>query len=171
MRRVLKRSFKMVDAISNQTGKIFSLLFFPGWVLILFSVVMRYFFNNPVVWAGEYAKLIFALYYIIGGAYCLLHDSHIRVDVIYNLFSLKIKKFVELLIVFPVLFAFIFPFIWHGWFFARDSFRIMEVSPPPVQIIMFPIKFAIPIAGVLFLLQALADLYRFWVSKDSGEEI
>lgn len=162
---------KALDTINNRTGMIFSLLFFPGWFLVLYSVVVRYFFNAPSNWAGDLAKFLFGIYFMMGGAYCLMNNSHIRVDVIYNLFNYKKKRLLELLVVFPLLFAFAFPLIWHGSIFAWKALKYMELSPPPTNLLVFPVKFAIPIAGVLFLLQALADLYRFSFDKKAKEGI
>lgn len=159
-----------VNYVVDKSGILISLLFFPGWLLVLYSVIARYFFNNPSSWAGDYSKYIFAIYFVLGGAYCLLHKSHIRVDVIYNMFNRKKQVLVELFIVFPMLFAFIFPFIWQGSMFAWDAYRFMEVAPPPTPIPLYPIKAAIPIAGILFLLQASFDLYRFCFNRDREEE-
>jgi TRAP-type mannitol/chloroaromatic compound transport system permease small subunit len=169
LKSALDNICKALDTINDRTGMIFSLLFFPGWFLVLYSVVVRYFFNAPSYWAGDLAKFVFAVYFMVGGAYCLTNNSHIRVDVIYNLLSYQKRRLIELLVVFPLLFAFAFPLIWHGSIFAWKSLKYMELSPPPTNLPVFPVKIAIPIAGALFLLQALADLYRFCFDKKPEE--
>lgn len=161
---------KRIDLLNDKIGVLVSLLFFPGWILVLYSVVVRYFFNAPTYFAGDLAKFLFSIYFVMGGAYCLLTKIHIRVDVIYNLFSKKTRRMLELLLVFPLLFAFHFPFIWQGSSFAWSSLKFMELSPPPTSIPVFAVKFAIPITGVLILLQALADLYRYFYDVEIKEE-
>ena len=170
MKNTLNKVWKAIDTVNERTGVIISLLFFPGWFLVLYSVVVRYFFNAPSNWAGDLAKFLFAIYFMMGGAYCLMNNSHIRVDVIYNLFSYKIRRLIELVVVIPLLFAFAFPLVWQGSAFAWKALKYMELSPPPTNLPVFPVKFAIPIAGGLFLLQALADLYRFCFVKNAKEE-
>lgn len=156
-----------IDLLNNTIGKYISYLFYPGWILVLYGVTKRYFFDTPVPWADDISKYIFAIYFVIGGPYCLLHNSHIRVDVIYNKLSYNMKKIVELIAVYPLFVAFIFPFIWHGSIYAWNSLRTMELSPPPANVVLFPIKFAIPITGILFLLQAFAELYRFFAKNNT----
>lgn len=170
MKENLKNICQVIDWLSEKSGFIVSLLFFPGWILVLYSVIARYFFNTPTMVAGEYAKYLFAIYFVIGGAYCLLKKAHIRVDVIYNLLNKKIQTFIEVFFVFPIFLAFVFPFIWHGSIFAWTSIKILETDPPPTHILLFPIKIMIPIAGLLLLLQGLADLYRYCFSNNSKEE-
>lgn len=160
---------RIVDLVSDQSGKVASFLFFPGWILVLLGVILRYFFNKPVAWAGDYAKYLFAVYFVIGGAYCLLHKSHIRVDVFYNRLSTKARIIVETFVVFPLFFAFIFPFLWHGFSFALNSLKILEKSPPPTNIILFPVKFMVLLAGILFMFQGIADLYRSCFSSAEKE--
>jgi len=157
---------EFIDLVNEKAGQFASYLFFPGCIVVLYGVTKRYLFNDPVVWADDVSKFIFAIYFVVGGPYCLLHNSHIRVDVIYNRLSLNAKKFVEVFVVYPLFLAFIFPFIWHGSIFAWNSLRTMETSPPPNNIVVFPIKFVVPITGVLFLLQALVELYRFFSNSN-----
>lgn len=160
-----------MDYVSERSGKIFGLIFFPGWILVLLSVVLRYFFNMPSAWAGDMAKYLFATYFVVGGAYCLFVKAHIRVDIIYNICSSRIKKVIELFLVFPLLFAFVFPFIWQGSIFAWKSLKFMEISPPPTNFILFPVKFMLPISGIIFLAQGIVDLYRNLTGNDNAEGV
>lgn len=166
---MLDRFVQAIDWISEKSGKVVSFLFFPGWFLVLYSVITRYFFNKPNILAGEYAKYLFAIYFVVGGAYCLQNKSHIRVDVIYNLFSKKTRLFIEFFVVLPIAFCFIFPFIWHGSLFTWTAIKFMETDPPPTHILLFPIKIMVPVAGVLLLLQLFADLRKYYVSLKEGE--
>ena len=165
------RFCRTVDSISENSGKIISFLFFPGWLLVLYGVVARYFFNRPNILSGEYAKYLFSVYFVLGGAYCLRNNVHIRVDIIYNLLNRKTRIMVEAFVVFPLMFCFIFPFIWHGAIFAWTAIKFLETDPPPTHILLFPIKITVPVAGILLLLQAVADLYRSSVAGEKkGEE-
>jgi len=161
---MLDRFFQTIDWVSEKSGKVVSFLFFPGWLLVLYSVITRYFFNKPSIFAGEYAKYLFAVYFVVGGAYCLQNKSHIRVDIIYNLMAKKTQLFIEFLVVFPIAFFFIFPFIWHGTLFTWTAIKFLETDPPPTHIILFPIKIMVPIAGILLFLQLFSDLHKYYAS-------
>ena len=169
--RLMERYCRTMDWINENSGKMISFLFFPGWLLVLYGVIARYFFNRPNILSGEYAKYLFSVYFVLGGAYCLRNNVHIRVDIIYKIIKRRTRILLEVFMVFPLLFCFIFPFIWHGSIFAWTALKFLETDPPPTHILLFPIKVTVPIAGLLLLLQAVADLYRFIVADEKkGEE-
>jgi len=76
-----------IDAISEWSGKIVSMLIFPIIGLIVLDVVMRYFFNAPIKYAHEVSLFMFAGLSLLAGAYCLRHRAHVRMDIIYGRFS------------------------------------------------------------------------------------
>ena len=62
-----------------------------------------------------------------------------------------------------------FALFWYGWEIAKDSWRYEEVSwnsPARIQIYFF--KTLIPVAGVLLMLQGLAEMARCWLAMRNG---
>jgi len=58
---------------------------------------------------------------------------------------------------------------WFGWEIAQDSWRYKEVSihsPAGIQVYFF--KTLIPIAGILMMIQGLAELMRCWIAMRDG---
>ncbi|MCP4690943.1 MAG: TRAP transporter small permease subunit, partial [Desulfobacterales bacterium] len=93
----MKKILKIIDGISEWSGKIFSYLLWPGVAVLVYEVVARYVFNAPTIWAHGTTQRIFAVYYFICGAYISLHGSHIRMDILYDRFSLRKKAILDII--------------------------------------------------------------------------
>lgn len=69
-----------------------------GLVLVVFTdVVMRYLFRTSFVFTQELEWHLFAFIFLIGGGYTLLHDGHVRVDIIYQKLGFKARAWANLL--------------------------------------------------------------------------
>lgn len=156
---------KVIDTISDWTGKTCGLLIWLGLLVIIYDIVSRSFFNRATVWAyGTYLR-IFAVYFVIGGAYGVFRKAHIRIDVVYNLLSSKAKAIVELVLYPLTLFFTCYVLLWQGSNFAWNSLKILELDASPFHAPLYPIKLVIPLAGLLLLLQGLAEVihnYKAW---------
>ncbi len=159
----MAKILKVVDGISDWSGKVVSYFLYAGIIVILCEVVLRYFFLAPTIWSYPIAQRIFATYFVIGGAYCVLHKAHIRVDIIYNSFSPRKRTMVDV-VDFVCLFLIIFVLLWHGSQYAWTSLSQLEVSLPPFDVAIYPVKLMIPLAGLLLLLQGLAECYRTYTT-------
>jgi len=151
----MKRLLKITDATSEWSGKLFAYLMWPGMVVLVYEIGARYIFNAPTMWAHGTAQRIFAAYYIIGGAYCLLHKAHISMDLIYNRCSLRTRAILDLI---GALFFFVFcgVLLWWGGSYAWDSLMRLEPCSTPLRAPLYPVKLMIPLGALLILLQGLA---------------
>jgi TRAP-type mannitol/chloroaromatic compound transport system permease small subunit len=111
--------------------------------------------------AGRFERTVYltAVAYLMAGGYTLLHRRHVIVDIVYAGLSRPARLYLDLLTF--ILFAlYMGALIWFGWHFAWTSFQQGETTgtlwSPPI----WPVKFAIPFAGALLLLQGLANLIR-----------
>ena len=52
--------------------------------ILLYSAISRYCFDAPVIWGVEMAQFTMVVYYILGGGFALLTNSHVRMDVFYG---------------------------------------------------------------------------------------
>jgi hypothetical protein len=72
-----------------------------GLVLVVFvDVVMRYLFNTSYVFTQELEWHLFAFIFLMGAGYTLLHDGHVRVDIIYQRLPPKGRAWINLIGVF-----------------------------------------------------------------------
>ncbi|MDX2446887.1 MAG: TRAP transporter small permease subunit [Desulfobacterales bacterium] len=124
-------------------------------VLVIFvDVVMRYMFRTSFVFTQELEWHLFAFIFLIGAGYTLLHDGHVRVDIIYQRLSPNAKAWVNLTGVLLFLFPGCIMVIVTSVKFVYTSWSIMEGSPDPGGIpFRFIVKGTIPAGFCLLLLQ------------------
>jgi len=151
---------RTIGFINEWVGRITGLLIVAVVLIILREVIGRSVFHAPSLWADESMTYLAGLAYVLGGGYALLHRKHVLVDLVYQ----PVKDRGGLLratfdIAGFVLFAlYCITLIWFGWDLGAKSFAQHEGSGtlwnPPI----WPLKLAIPIAGILLLVQGLANL-------------
>ena len=154
-----KGIFGAIDRLSLFTGE-----FVAFWSVIAvfayyYEVIVRYVFNSPTNWVHEGMFLMFGMQYLIAGAYAMLTESHVRVDIFYARFSPRGKAITDLI---TSVFFFIFAgtLLWTGWIFAADSIGQREVSFTEWGIQYWPVKMTIVIGAALLLLQGISKLAR-----------
>lgn len=145
-------------------------------VLVVFAdVVMRYLFNTSFVFTQELEWHIFGFIFLIGAGYTLLHDGHVRVDIIYQRLGLKGRAWINLGGVLLFLIPGCVMVITTSWKFTMTSFAILEGSPDPGGIpFRFLMKGCIPAGFTLLLLQGLSlgmhSLLQILGIEDAKEE-
>lgn len=155
----MRRLLKIIDGISEWSGKLFSYLLWPGVAILIYEVVARHLFNAPTIWAHGTTQRIFAVYYFICGAYVSLYRDHITMDLIYTRFSLRKRAILDI-IGFLFFFSFCGVLLWFGTRYAWTSLIQLEPCNTPFRAPLYPIKLAIPLGALLILLQELANLWR-----------
>jgi TRAP-type mannitol/chloroaromatic compound transport system permease small subunit len=154
---VLKTFSRWIDILNEWVGRGVAWVTL-GLVLVVFTdVVMRYLFNTSFVFTQELEWHLFGFIFLIGAGYTLLHDGHVRVDIIYQRLGLKGQAWINL---FGVIF-FLIPgcllVMITSWKFAANSFAILEGSPDPGGIpFRFILKGCIPLGFTLLLFQGFS---------------
>lgn len=166
MKKKLKSLLSLIDATSEYTGKfygIFLIIFLIG--IIVVEVIARYGFSRPIPGAHDAMTAYFGAYYLMAGAYTLLVGAHVRVDVLWMHFNPRGKAIFDL-ITFPFFFLFVGVLVVWGWKFAMaatwspSAGWILEFDHSFLKFPLFPLKWTIPIGGLLLLLQGIAKFVR-----------
>ena len=103
---------------------------------------------------------LFSLVFLLGAAYTLHHNGHVRVDVLYGRLGPRGRAWIGLLGGALFLIPFCLLMIATSLPSVRSSWAVLEMSPDPGGLPRYPIKTAIPIAFLLLLLQGCAELVR-----------
>lgn len=150
----MKQFLMVIDSVSDWSGRIVSYLVYVGIFMLSFEVVARYFFGAPTVWAHGYSQRIFGSYFVLVGAYTLLKNGHVRVDIIYQRFSLRVRAFLDLLN-YAMLLIWSFVLIKEGWLFFMNSYEIREADEMVLAHPVYPVKFFLFLGALLITLQGL----------------
>jgi len=153
----IKTLSRWIDTINEWVGRGVAWVTL-GLVLVVFvDVVMRYLFNKSFVFTQELEWHLFGFIFLIGAGYTLLHDGHVRVDIIYQRLGIKGRAWTNLLGVILFLIPGCLMVISTSWQFAANSFSMLEGSPDPGGIpFRFIIKGCIPVGFTLLLLQGIS---------------
>lgn len=159
-----------IESISVWVGRAF------GWCILIltfsvsYEVFVRYVLNAPTVWAFDMMVQMYGALFLMAGAYALAQDSHVRGDVVYRLFPVRVQATIDFILYIVFFFPGMLALFWFGAEIASDSWRYKEVSwNSPARIQIYYFKTLIPVAGGLLILQGISEILRCWRAMRSGE--
>lgn len=152
--KFLLKIAKGIDALNEWVGRGVAWVTL-GLVLVIFvDVAMRYLFRTSFVFTQELEWHLFSFIFLIGAGYTLLHDGHVRVDILYQRLGARGKAWINLVGVLLFLYPGCVMIIITSFKFTYYSWAIMEGSPDPGGIpFRFIVKGTIPAGFCLLLLQ------------------
>jgi TRAP-type mannitol/chloroaromatic compound transport system permease small subunit len=153
----------LFDRISNITGKATSWLTLAMVIFTAIIVVMRYVFDTGFIWMQESVTWMHAAVFMIGAAYTLLHEEHVRVDIFYRKMSDRGRAVVDLLGVVLFLLPLCGFLAFTAYDFAAAAWSIHETSREPggLPYPMIPLlKSIVIIMPVAVFLQGISMLMR-----------
>ncbi|MDP6573917.1 MAG: TRAP transporter small permease subunit [Rhodospirillales bacterium] len=170
----MERFIFLVDSFSAWIGKAFAWCILILTVGVAYEVFVRYALRDPTSWAFDMSYMMYGSLFMMGGAYTLSRDGHVRGDVLYRLWPPKVQASIEaslyFLFFFPGILAFIFAgadYAGESWSYNYGTGEVSINSPANVPISQF--KTIIPVAGGLLLLQGLAQVLRCVVCLKTGK--
>ena len=153
----LTKLCRLIDAINEWIGRGVSWVTLGLVVVVFVDVVMRYLFNTSFVFIQELEWHLFAFIFLIGAGYTLLHDGHVRVDIIYQRLGFKGRAWINLIGVLFFLLPGCILVIVTSWQFVYDAWSVMEGSPDPGGIpYRFIVKGTITVGFFLLCLQGIS---------------
>jgi len=155
----LERFVRWADWLSKWTGKVVAYLILAMLGIQLTAVVLRYAFANPVHWVVEVMTYMWSWYLMIGGAFVLLNNEHIRMDLLFERQS-KRRQAVLDLSTSIVVFLFIGILFVIGADKAWESLLTMERSRTAFHPLLVYIKVSVPVGAFLLLIQQIAQCIR-----------
>lgn len=140
-------------------GDVCSLLILIIMGVVTYEVVARYAFNAPTSWAWLINKQLFGIFVMTAGSYALLHDTHIRIEMLYQHFPQKVKKLISW---FTLLCAFCFlgALTWKSMIMGGQAWTNREVAVGVFKLPLYPLKLYMPFAALLFLISCVIKLIR-----------
>lgn len=150
-----------IDRLSSVVGKTI------GWVILLltalisYEVFSRYALGRAHPWATDVQLMLYGTLFMLGGAYTLSTQGHVRGDIIYGFLPPRGQASIDLALYLLFFFPGVAALAWAGYTFAADAWSIAEHSSitsdgPPLA----PFKTVLPLAGALLLLQGFAEVVR-----------
>ena len=105
---------------------------------------------------------LFDLVFLLGAAYALKHNEHVRVDLFYKGWNRKRKALANLICTLLFLIPFSVMVIYYSWGTIINSWKIWEISPDPGGLPRYPIKSMIIVGFVLLIFQGISEAIKNW---------
>jgi TRAP-type mannitol/chloroaromatic compound transport system permease small subunit len=154
---------KFLDAFSIRVGHAVSWLTLLMVLVTFVIVVLRYVFGTGLIWLQESLTWMHAAVFMLGAAYTLQREEHVRVDIFYRKMTDKQRAWVNLLGVLIFVFPMCAFFVYESVDYVAASWSLREVSrnsgglPYPAVPMLKSVLVIMPVAVAL---QGLALLSR-----------
>ena len=158
MPEAIKTYVRYVDGFNRVVGRIAMWLIFVMMGILLWSSVSKTFFN-PSLWTLEMAQFVMTAYYLVGGAYSLQLDSHVRMDLIYGRWTPRQRAVVDAITVF-MLFTYLIFLLIGGVSSTSYALKYGETSYSSWSPYMAPIKITMVIGIFLMFLQTTSIFFK-----------
>lgn len=138
-------------------------LLFPMGAILLYSTVMRVIFGIPINWVMEMSQFMLSAYYLLGGAYSLQIDAHVRMDLFYGGMSPRTRAVTD---AFTILFVIFYLAVLFGGGVSSTTYAIEynQKNYTAWAPVMWPIKTIMTIGVFLMLLQAISTFFKDFAS-------
>ena len=121
----------VLDRFSIACGRLCAWLTLFMVVITFVIVVMRYVFDAGAVWVQESVTWMHAAVFMLGAAFTLQQEEHVRVDIFYRDMSAARRAWVDLLGVVLFLLPVCAFLAWESWSFVEISWSLREASREP----------------------------------------
>ena len=149
---------QLIDKFISAIGRATSWLTLLLVLVIAVVVAMRYLFSTTSAASFELEWHLFGAIFLLGAAYTLQQDKHVRVDVFYNRLSQKGKAWVNLAGTCLLLLPLCIVAFYESLSFVEASFAVRETSPDPGGLpARYIIKSTIPVGFFLLGLQGISQ--------------
>ena len=150
-----------LDAIAEQTGRIVSWLTLAMVFVTVTVVILRYLFDIGSIALQESITYLHAIVFMLGAAYTLKHDGHVRVDIFYQQRNARARAWINLvgtvLLLMPVC-VFILvsslDYVGNSWSIHEGSREAGGLDG------VFLLKTVIPLMAILLILQGFSTALR-----------
>jgi len=150
-----------IERFINWCGRAVSWLTLFMVIVTFVVVVLRYLFDTGWIALQESISYMHAAVFLIGAAYTLQQDAHVRVDIFYSRFGEEARAWVNLCGALFMLMPFMFFIGWMSWEYVIDSWDVLEGSREAGGLPgVFLLKSLMLVMAGLLMLQAGAQVLR-----------
>ena len=160
MRELIEKLSGKIEWFSEISGKWLSWLVPALVLLVSYDVIMRYFFQSGSIAIQELEWHLFSLIFLLGAAYTLKHDDHVRLDLVYRsrFMSDYRRAWINLVCSLLFLIPFCILIIISSWPFVSQAYQFAEGSPDPGGLpYRWVLKAAIPLGFFLLIIQGIGE--------------
>lgn len=169
---MLTALLRFLDRVTGTFGAVVAWLVIPLIAASCYEVFSRYVLNSPTLWAYEVGYMVMGTHFLVGMAYTLRENEHVRVDLIYARMPRKLQALVDAFTYTCLLLPLTLWLSVSLWDKVLKAYESQERSGMSAfNPLIWPYRAVFFAAFVLLSLQAIAKLircYQTFTGQDDG---
>ena len=125
---MINRVATAIEQLIDFSGRAVSWLTLLMVIITFAVVVLRYVFDIGWIALQESITYLHAMVFLVGAAYTMQHEAHVRVDIFYSRFNQRTRAWIDLCGALFLLLPFMFFLCWVSWEYVTSSWGVMESS-------------------------------------------
>lgn len=157
----------VIDRISIWTGRTVAWLIIPMFLVLVFEVLIRKFWQ-PTIWANDVATMAYGAHFSLAAAYALSLQKHIRTDFLTQHLSLRAQLWLDIVQYIVFFLPGMAMFLWLSYEFAEESWFFKEQLITSWRPPAYWYKSIIPLTAFLLLMQGIAEVLKCFKALRTG---
>lgn len=158
--KVLLALSRAIDGLNEQVGKLTYWLILAAVLISAGNAIVRYSLNmSSNAWL-EIQWYLFSFVFLFCAGYTLLHNQHVRIDILSGLLSPRGRAWIDILGTVFFLLPMAVAILWLSWPVFLDAYRSNEVSTNAGGLLVWPGRLMLPLGFLLLVLQGVSELIK-----------
>jgi TRAP-type mannitol/chloroaromatic compound transport system permease small subunit len=159
MPKPIRLFVRAVDTVNYAIGRFAMYLFLVLGAILLYATLSRLIAGVPVNWALEMSQFLLSAYYLLGGAYAMQVNGHVRMDLLYASLSPRKRAVSDAVTILFVIFY--LAVLFAGGVSSTDyAITYKQQNYSSWAPLLWPIKLIMTVAIFLMLLQAISTFFK-----------
>ncbi len=158
--KILLRLSGLIDALNERVGRLSYWLILVMVLVSAGNAAVRYAFNRSSNAWLEIQWYLFSAVFLFCAGYTLLHNQHVRIDVISGRMSKRARAWIDVLGTLFFLLPMAIAIMWMAWPVFVDAYQHDEVSTNAGGLIVWPARLMLPVGFLLLVLQGISELIK-----------
>jgi TRAP-type mannitol/chloroaromatic compound transport system permease small subunit len=158
--KLLLRLSGLIDALNERVGRLSYWLILVMVLVSAGNAAVRYAFNRSSNAWLEIQWYLFSAVFLLCAGYTLMHNQHVRIDVISGRMSKRARAWIDVLGTLFFLLPMAIAIMWMSWPVFVDAYQHDEVSTNAGGLIVWPGRLMLPVGFFLLILQGISELIK-----------
>ncbi len=169
---IIRAVVRGIDWFIERSGWAIRWLILAFVFTMAYEVIARYVFNAPTVWSYDISYMLGGGMIVLGGAYLILHDGHVRIDIFYGRLSTRKRLVLDIALGLLFFLPMVIIMSESSFHYAYRAWKFDEVSGVGIwRPTIFPFKAALFIAWCLVGIEGISWITRNIVRLITGREL
>jgi len=160
MMKLLLGLSRAIDGLNEQIGKLTYWLILAAVLISTGNALVRYTLNTSSNAWLEIQWYLFSFVFLFCAGYTLLHNQHVRIDVISSNLSARGRAWIDILGTIFFLLPMAIVIMWLSWPIFVDAYTTKEISANAGGLLIWPGRLMLPVGFFLLVLQGFSELIK-----------